>query len=199
MSNEGKVKIKKVALDQFSNESATKLEVKPANMINPTQKRVFSELTEITTDLYKLMQAPLLKNISIKKDIDTDPISNPTDFITAEHCHFFRTKDSDGRTHKRCMPVANHYHVVKYEADPNDPTGAPIITEISPPMRLAKKRVNGKLIDVDVPLNNYDFHTHDVMYVKSENIKIRAGNVAAAQFMAQEAQKGAAVPGVAER
>jgi hypothetical protein len=199
MSNESKVKIKRVQLDQSSDESATKAEVKPATMINPAQKRVFSDLREITTDLYKLMQAPLLKNISIKKDHETDPAANPTDFITAEHCHFFRTKDSDGKVHKRCMPVANHYHNVEYQTDPNDPDGAPIITSVSAPMRLAKKRVGGKLVDVDVPLNSYDFHTHDVLYVKSENIKIRAGNVAAAQFMAQELQKGAPVPGVGER
>lgn len=194
MSND-KVKIKRIEPEPTSQASAVS---KPATTINPGQKRVFTDLAEITTDLYKLLPAALIKNVSIKKDSETTPKDNPTDFITAEHCHFFRTKDSDGKSHTRCMPVANHYHVMTYAVDPNDPDGAPVITGISEPMKLAKKRVNGKLIDVDIPINNYDFHTHDVLYVKSEKIQIRTTNIEAAKHLAYEAMKGSTPAGVVD-
>jgi hypothetical protein len=169
--------------------------VSAKSQLGPKIERRTEAVQTVWSDLWKLLVSTTMKQIGI----ENHPDENPQSFIDVEHCHFFRTVDSDGKKFDRCTPIANHFHLVKTEINADDPKGPPVIVEVSPPMRMAKTKKLGKFVMAPVPLNDFDFHTHDVAYVKSEEVKTRAPNVEAAKVMALEAQKGAPVAGVGSR
>lgn len=158
-------------------------------------ERRVSDTKEIWSDTFKLLVAPYLKRDGLASHPDEDPSA----FVEAEHVHFYRTYDSDGKSLDRSTAIGNHFHVVKTAVNPDDPEGPPQILEVSGPMRLGKKRKQGRWVVEPVPLNDYDDHTHGVEYVKSGKIKARTTNIEAIKVVAADANKGAPVPGVLEK
>lgn len=152
-----------------------------------------TDTKEIWSDTFKLLPA-----IYVKRDgLAMHPDENPSDFVSAEHVHFYRTFDSDGKKLERCAAMCNHFHVIKTAPNPDDPD-TPMIVEVSTPMKLGKRRKQGKWVIEPIALNNYDEHTHEVEYVKSGKVKARVTNLEAQKVIAYESQKGASVPGVVE-
>lgn len=125
-----------------------------------TQKRVFGQGKKLIHDLFKLSVAKMRRNDSWNEE---RPI-----YIELEHCHIFHTIDSSGRKQDTCSPVGGHHHkmTVTYSAD-----GAPTVT-CSPAMKYVRKRVNGENTRVLVEIEDDD-HTHEVEYIRSEEIEPR--------------------------
>lgn len=150
------------------------------------RKEIWSDTFKLTVGLY------------VKRDgLASTPDEDPNDFVEAEHVHFYRTFDSDGKKLDRSAPMCNHFHVVKTEPNPKDPT-KPIILEVSGPMKLGKRRKQGRWVLEPVPLNDYDSHSHGVEYIKSGKVKARVTNIEAQKVLAYEFNKGAPVAGVVE-
>lgn len=159
-------------------------QTKAPKMINKSNERVFAATRKFVTDVFKLMPASVIKNEGL---MEHTPESDPQSFVKYEHCHPFRTVDSNGLKHAKCVPIAGHYHVLEMQEDPKG--GAPIIIGMSGPMKQAYKKRNGKKVLVDVPVNDYDFHIHDMLYLKSEEILARTNNAKAAEVAAAIANK----------
>lgn len=186
------MRVSKVAkIDNQAKQESSLSEIKT---INPEAKVRFSEMIESQSHLYKLVEADVIKYIGKGTDKEKYPESSPDEFLEMGHAHVFRTLDSDGAKHTRSVPIGGHYHLLELEHDPKDPSKPPKIVKMSGPMHLVTKRVKGKVVQVDEPLNQYDFHTHDVAYIKSEKIQARATNKDAVTYMANEAAKTPSPP-----
>lgn len=155
-------------------------------------ERSFSKTRKIVSDVFKLMQATVLKQVGIEKDYNKDPDS----FKGFEHTHVFRTFDSDGKKHDRCCMTAGHFHDVVWEYD-ND--GKPVVASVSGPKVMIRKQIKGKWTQVAVAANDYDDHTHDINYLQSHEVEARTTNIEATKVIAMDAQKGANPGGVVER
>jgi len=136
-------------------------------------------------DLYKLEVAPMLRNIAWQSGV--------TDYVKAEHCHFFHSVNTKGSAQNTSATIGGHFHVL--EIIEEDPEGAPVY-KCSPPMKWVRQNVNGRLEKVIVPSDPNDDHTHEVTYVRSEVFTPRKPNTEAAKLQAMEANKGAPVPGI---
>lgn len=157
--------------------------------LNPNASIRFSEKSEVNSHLYKLVESPVIKYIGKGTDKEKYPDVSPEDFLEMGHAHVFRTVDTDGNYHTKSVPIAGHYHLVELEIDPENPDKAPKVVAMSGPMQTMHKRIKGKMTVVDVPLNEYDHHIHDITYVKSERIQARTSNKDAASFLSKEASK----------
>ncbi len=157
-------------------------------MINDTKVR-FSEMSEMASHLYKLVEASVIKFIGKGTGKNESPDTTPENFLEMGHAHVFRTLDTDGNKHTRSVAIAGHYHLLELEYDKNDPEAAPKIVAMSGPMQLVTKKVKGRTVQVDEPLNDYDYHTHDIAYVKSEKIQARTVNKEAKEFIANQSAK----------
>ena len=117
------------------------------------------------------------------------------DLRKVEHCHFFHTVDSDGKELTNSSSIGGHFHKMEVVKDGD---GVPHVKCVSGPVRLAKKknRRTGKWEKITAPINDYDYHTHDIEYLKSEEITVRKTNVEAVQVQTIMAQKVAPVNGV---
>lgn len=155
---------------------------------SPQESRVFKGQKKLHSDRYKL----LVSNMVINKGIQGQ--EQDTDFINAEHCHFFHTVSSSGRTHTNSSPIGGHFHVMK--VTPQGPGQPPKVECVSGPMKFVNKKVKGRLQKVAVPVNNYDNHTHDVQYIDSMEVAQRQTNIEAVKVQTHMAQKEAPVPGV---
>ena len=150
------------------------------------QKRVFKGEKEVHHDLYKLQVAEVVKNSSWWS-------SKPT-FIGHEHTHMFHSIDSNGKEQFYSTNTAGHCHKVTFKLD-SDGMVIPESIVVGPPVRKSK---NG---DVRLAIQHsaegspmkYDDHTHDMLYIQSEVIKVRRKNEAAAiamsNYMNQRAEK----------
>jgi len=154
-------------------------------------ERRTSNRKEIWSDTFKLSVAKYIKRIGVA----THPNEEPADFAEAEHVHFVRTYDSDGKQMDRSASIGGHFHLVKFDLTDKD---NPKIVSVSGPMTLARKQVQGRWQTVAVPLNDYDHHVHDVEYVSSGKVKARIQNIEALKVIAFEAQKGTAPDGAFE-
>ena len=128
--------------------------------------RVFTGQKKIFHDLYKLSVAKMLKNMSWQ------PI--PADEYTPiEHCHFFHTVDSSGKTQIYSTSVGGHFHIMEIE-DQGD-GNPPLVKCVSGPMKLARVKDPHtlKYVKKPVPVNDVDSHTHEVTYLKSDEIALR--------------------------
>jgi len=163
--------------------------------VKPEQKafeRTFTKVKKIVSDVFKLEPGEVIKQVGVEKDIDKDPES----FKGFEHCHIFRTFDSDGKRHARCTSTAGHFHDIEWEYHEEN---KPVIKSVSGPMVVQRKQVRGKWTQVSVPANHYDDHTHEFTYLQSHEVQARTTNIEAQKVIAFEAQKGANPGGVQER
>jgi hypothetical protein len=118
-------------------------------------KRTMKGTEKIFIDLFKLEVGILMRDISWNKNPNLVPI---------EHCHFFRTFDSNGKKMTQCSAVAGHTHDVT----------------------VSEKMVKGEklLVATCGPAKSGDkTHTHEVKYVRSEEIKKRILSDEAARFI----------------
>lgn len=125
----------------------------------PNANTIASNSMKTELHTFKLALSSMLKNISfnIKKPI----------YETAEHCHWYRTKDSSGRdTNGKCASVGGHYHNVTIKE-----VDGKLVGECSTPIRNSNSEA----------LVEKDTHTHEVHYICSSVVDIRA--------MSPEAQK----------
>jgi len=153
----------------------------------PETTRRYRSQMKIESDLFKASLAQAMKNISWSEgDIRLEAVP---------HVHFFRTFDSDGRQLHATNAVAGHFHMVKYEESDNGPVK---IISVSPAMRMVKRKIKGKFVQVAEKLNEAleDEHTHDLEYIMSSTINARESNAFAAQFIGNEANKTKPIPGV---
>jgi len=155
----------------------------------------FSKLQEFKSSMFKLMPAPVLKRIGLANH----PDENPQDFYPFEHTHVYRTYDSDGKQLAQSAAIGGHFHIVKLKPQgPGEDNLVPEIESISPPMVMSVKKIKGRRQQVAVELNDYDFHTHEAEYIRTDLVQARKHNVVAAMVEAQEAQKGAPPAGAGE-
>lgn len=162
-----------------------------ADVQTSTLKRNMSGTRKILTDLFKLTVANVIKQVGIGEH----PESHPTDFHSFEHTHPFRTYDKKGAKQTQCTPIAGHFHIVEWN-EPTHPDEPPTIKSISKPMVMEKKKVRGKILMVPVEANDWDDHTHEAEYIRTDEIQFSTTNIEAAKVMAMEATKTAPVPGV---
>lgn len=161
------------------------------------ESRIYKNEIQIKSDLFKLEVASCNLNKGWNDAINLESV---------EHVHFFHTYDSDGKlmgkreangeTHGKTNSVAGHFHIINFEDQgPNKPVR---ILSVSGPMREVKRRVRGKYVKVIEPVdpNLEDNHTHDVIYRRTENVKMREIVPEAVNMAAQEAQKTAPIPGI---
>ena len=163
-----------------------------------TFERNVSGVKEVFTDLFKLQVATVIKYEGYAAEGEEHPDTHPSKFSKWEHTHPFRTYDKKGQKVKTSTPIGGHFHVVEWEENPN-PNGTPIIKSVSGPMVMGKEKIKGRTVNVPVPINEYDDHTHDVEYVRSSKVSFTPVNDAAQMFIAHESMKGAPIAGVTER
>ena len=111
-------------------------------------KRVYSNDMKIDSDLFKLEVANMKKNIGYHNN-------NPL-LADVEHCHFYRTIDSNGRQQTKCNYVGSHAHVVEITDDGK-----------------------GNLLGSCGPAIGSKFkdpHVHNVQYIRSDKISRRKLN-----------------------
>lgn len=155
--------------------------------IQTTQTRVYKQDIKIESDLFKLSVAKM------KKDMDNN--KEHPNLVPLEHCHIWRTYDSEGKPQQYCSPIGGHFHEVTYEEDAK---GAVKIKSISGPLTWGAKKIKGKFKKVAVPIPEHleDNHTHTYEYIESHKINARQQNPIAANIIAADAQKVAPVAGV---
>ena len=172
-------------------------QTRQVKMVNPDGVVRYSEQVDIDTHLYKLVEAPVIKYLGKEKENDVHPARSPQDFVAMGHAHIFRTTDSDGKNHTKSVPIAGHYHVLELEY-PEGKDKYPVVVSMSGPMRSQSKTVGGRTVLVDVPVNHWDDHVHDVQYLKSETIKSRKTNTEAQVFIASKVAVPPAPSGLGE-
>ena len=163
----------------------------------PAIRRNMTGKKEIFTDLYKLMVSKVIKYEGWD-EANEHPESHPNKFSTWEHTHPFRTFDKKGDKMNTCTPIGGHFHIVEWE-ESTHPDEPPFIKNVSGPMVIERRKIRGVMQAVPVPCNEYDFHTHDVEYIRSSKIEFSTTNVQAAQVIAYEANKTAPISGVQVR
>jgi hypothetical protein len=116
-------------------------------------------------DLFKLKIAKFKKILGIP-DINLLK-KNPelVRIVDVEHCHFFHSVDSNGRPQKYSNSIGGHCHEIKVYMDEHGVLQA----ECGPPLRrLDKSRAE--------PKEQYDYHTHEIEYIESEEFTARVAN-----------------------
>lgn len=162
-----------------SNTAESSTPVKKTTKKAPVKKqgRVYKGEKEVDHDLYKLLVAEVVKNHSWWSE-------KPT-FIGQEHTHMFHTIDSNGKKQSHSTNTAGHCHQITYEVDENG-LAIPESIKVGPPVRKTKKGFVKIVIEKDAEgkPKTYDNHTHEMIYVQSEKIRIRTKNEKAAARMA---------------
>ena len=148
----------------------------------PNNARIFSKQTNLMHDLYKLGMARCKKYIGFAEDghRSVDPARNPSDWVSVEHCHFFHTIDSRGREQNKCTPTNGHFHEMELvqEATETDPA----VYRFGPAKKFVFDKMSNRKIIVDVPFDN---HTHEAIYLRSEQLQPRNLSAEAAQKASQ--------------
>lgn len=151
--------------------------------------RVFGHEVIIDSDLFKLKLANAMKNIALQD-------SGMVELEKVEHCHFWRTYDSDGKKLIYSAPVAGHFHEITYE---EGKAGEPVkVLKVSGPLRMVQKKIKGIMKVVPEPVNPdlEDNHTHEIEYLRSHKVESRTQNVRAAQMIGEEANKTSTISGI---
>ncbi len=150
----------------------------------PTQTaRVYKGEQVLDHDLFKLLPATMMKNVSY---------TDKPDYAKIEHCHIFHTIDSSGKRQDACNAVGGHLHLVTVT---HNYAGVPSL-EVSGPVRYVKQKNRGVYSRVAVPMED-DTHTHEVQYLGSEKIQMRKPNMEFAKLDAiMRAKQDITVPGV---
>lgn len=156
------------------------------------QDRVYGTSREIDHDLFKLVVARMIKNVSF---------TDVPDYEKVEHVHFFHTVDSSGRPQTYCGAVGGHFHKIDV-IQPRDKDGAilpgvPTI-RVSRALHWVREKVNGRFQRVAREIE-YDSHTHRVEYRGSQRIQTRETNPNFAAMQAElEQRQRPSIPGVVE-
>lgn len=164
----------------------------PAKEESKGIERFYASSKEVDHDLFKLTVALMKKWMGYNKGE-----KDPEDLISAEHCHFFHTIDSDGKPQQFCSSIGGHFHEMKL-VDNGD--GVPTVECVSGPLQFKfeayRKNRSTKRRKVAVPANDYDNHKHDTEYVRSEKVALRKVNKDAVELVRIEAQNLAPIPGI---
>lgn len=139
------------------------------------QGRNFATQTNFMHDLFKLKVAVMLRNDAV--------FENDTDLVKLEHCHLFHTITSDGKKQTRSSSIGGHFH--KIEVIEQGEGLPPKVRCLSGPLKEVTKLIRGKRVKVEVPANDFDEHTHEIEYERSNVILERTRNVEAAKAEAQ--------------
>ena len=135
--------------------------------------RRYKENTTFFSDLFKLQVAKLLQWkgwTKISQNAPRDQKGNLNDdWVLTEHCHYFHTYDSNGKEQFYSQPVAQHVHKMLVTRDPNDHTQMLEVKCVSGPMKWKITDEFGKRQKVLVP-DPHDDHTHDTLYIKSNEL-----------------------------
>lgn len=150
------------------------------------RKRIFRGNVKIHHDLFKLEVSIMKKNVAWDGTLE---------LVSVEHCHFFHTVDSDGNKQIYSSTIGGHFHDMEVI---HTDEGVPLVKCVSGPKQIAKKknRDTGKYQKVTIPVNNWDNHTHGIIYLNSHEVTKRKANVEAIKIQTIEAQKIAPIPGV---
>jgi hypothetical protein len=183
-------------------EQQTEKDTEAANVASPetsvpTYRRSLSGMKQIFTDLFKLCVASVTKYEGWD-EANEHPDTHPSRFSHWEHSHPFRTYDKKGSKMNTCTPIAGHFHVIEWDESKSDDE-PPRIKSVSGPMVMKTVRKRGKLVKEPTPANDYDFHTHDVEYLRSCKVEVSTTNIEATKVIAYEAQKTAPIAGVEVR
>jgi len=116
---------------------------------------------------FKLLVAQMLRNIS--------PFKNDPMIVTIEHCHFFHSFDSYGKEQKRTNAVGGHYHEIDISIE-----NGKWVVKCSPPV---SEKWSEEVLQ-------RDRHTHDAVYLKSEDIKLRSIDERAARMIEEAKKRG---------
>lgn len=115
---------------------------------------------------FKLSAAMMLKDIS--------PFKNDPMIVSLDHCHFYHTFDSNGNELKSSNSVGGHYHDIelhvidgKWKATCSYPRS---------------NKTSRELLERDK-------HTHEIVYLKSSEIKLRKINEQAMQMIAEQQRR----------
>lgn len=117
-------------------------------------KRILNQELKIISDTFKLMPAVMQKNISFNP--------HSPQLQAMEHCHIFHTYDSGGKKLGFTNQVGGHYHSVEVSTD----SKGNFKVKVSPPIQNPKSE----------KIYANDTHTHEVQYIKSEEIAVRKQN-----------------------
>jgi hypothetical protein len=130
---------------------------------------------KVRIDTFKLAAAMMKKNVGIQQD-ERDAakrarINSRTRgaiIVELEHCHIYHTYDSSGKEMSRCNHVGGHTHeiTVSKDADGN------LVAKCSPPIQNSPSET----------IVNDDDHTHNVVYLKSQDVELRRINEDAARM-----------------
>lgn len=143
--------------------------------------------------LFKLEPAPCKKNKSWQKN-------NP-DLHDIEHCHFYHSKDSKGRSQVNSVPIADHFHKIELKWDGDKLLSA----TCSPPLTLDKTRRGSRVVRTekqvrfpqsDDPRDDIiDEHVHEITYLGYDELSSRRvhENVAKSQAQISSMMEGAQV------
>lgn len=139
-----------------------------------TVGRIFNHNRIICHDLYKLTLA------SMKKNLSWHPI-DPEDYTSIEHVHFYHTFDSSGKKQIHSTSVGGHFHEMEVE-DQGEDMPLKVVCASGPKKWVRRKSKYGKnrYEKVIVDVNDVDKHVHDVIYLQSNELKIRKINEEAA-------------------
>lgn len=168
----------------MSKKVETKTAVQSTTTNKVPQKAFISSEREILHHVYKLLGANMIKNTSYNED---DPI-----FEKFLHSHIFHNIDSSGKNQDRCQPVGGHFHLVNIVE--SEGSEVPSI-EVSPPMKLVKKKIGKNRFTTEAVKVENDDHVHEWEYLRSDYIKLRKLNPEAAKVQAALAAP-ASIPGI---
>lgn len=145
---------------------------------------IYSGEQTFRSDCFKLEVAPRL--------YDTSWNGIP-EYTELEHCHFFHTYDSKGRTQENCVSTGQHFHKMKVTPGKR---GVPKVECVSGPLCWSKVKERGKWKRVAVPSNPDDTHRHEVTYLRSHKVLMRKANAIAANMIATIENKTQPISGV---
>jgi len=174
---------------QKKSKAKTQTQAKPEVILKKNRahltERQYSKEVQIDHDLFWLSTSKMKRNIAMSHEVP--------EFRSIDHQHQYHTVTSDGKTQVTSSSIGGHFHkmeVIKHK------DGSIEAKCISGPVRYVKVKQYGKWKKIIQPINDYDVHTHEVEYVKSDRIGKRLINAEAATVQAVDAQKVSPVPGV---
>lgn len=153
--------------------------------------RKFKENGTFYSDLFKLQLGKALQYVGFRKEsknaaYDREGNLHP-DWLTKEHSHFYRTVDSKGKVQEFCTPACGHTHRMKVN---RNSAGEIISVECdSGPLSMQVTDKYGKKERVHMPVNDFDDHKHETIYVRSDKLQNQSINVEAAKVISREASK----------
>lgn len=141
-------------------------------------KRQMKGTKKIYHDLFKLKTARFKKPLGVMPDAavlraNPDAIKRVR-MDDVDHCHYFHCVDSNGRPQKYSSSIGGHCHKVTIRMKEN----GEFVGECGPPLR----KINNSRVE---PKMAYDNHTHEIVYIQSEEFTARKANMNAVQYASQ--------------